>query len=154
MVGCSPQVTFAAPGERTITLTGIDGHGASKSTSVVVNVVQPLTGPPSISITQPYDGALLPRDTYSTLEATVDDPDNGGPITYEWVLHSPNAAQPIVLGTGQVQDGGQANVSWLPATHVSSGCGPLSVTLELKATDAQNESDTASVAVSVNRPPC
>lgn len=76
---------FAAPGTYTVTLTASAPWPCQYppgATTVTVDVGPPASGP-TVAITQPQDGAVLPDNQPSTFVATATAPD-GDPVEIDW----------------------------------------------------------------------
>jgi len=84
VTGCDPQITFASPGPRTLTLTGTDAFGATGTVSVNITVLPPPANyPPVVNITKLSNNLNVGSDTVLQLSGTVTDPE-GGATTQEW----------------------------------------------------------------------
>ena len=143
--GCTPQVTFAALGSRTITLTGADAEGAKDTAPVQVNVVDPPSdSPPFATILSPTAGQGLDPNAYVTLKGTVTDTNGGTAPTGSWSVHAGTTVTEI--GTGD-------QLQWRPADDVVQDCGASAVTLRFTASDAHGTSSDE-VPVYVDWPVC
>ncbi|HET9026943.1 MAG TPA: S8 family serine peptidase [Trueperaceae bacterium] len=130
LTGCIAQAAFATNGARTLTLTGTDGMGASGSASVSITVVDPPPNlPPTVQVTSPANGTSPPIDEPLTLSGTAVDPEDQGPLTYQWTVKL-GVQAPIVVGNS-------ATVQWTPhATYPFDQEGTWSVEVRLTVTDA------------------
>ncbi len=130
LTGCIAQAAFATNGARTLTLTGTDGIGASGSASVSITVVDPPPNlPPTVQVTSPANGTAPPIDEPLTLSGTAVDPEDQGPLTYQWTVKL-GVQAPIVVGN-------TATVQWTPhATYPFDQEGTWSVEVRLTVTDA------------------
>ena len=152
-VGCNPQVAFPTNGPRVITLTGIDNLGAQGSTAVGINVVAaPAAGPPAVTILTPNAFQGLAPAVFVNLSGTANDPDDNGPIQYQWVVV--RNGNETVIGQTAGPDGGQSQLFWRPADHVPPSCGGSVIDLELRATDGDGQTGVDSIELTVMYPPC
>ncbi len=142
--GCEVQVTFPTNGARTLTLTGTDGRGATGTDTVSVNVVEPPPNlPPNVQITSPSDHPepAPPIDQPLTLSATVSDPENDLPLTYQWTVKlGSDTAFPV--GTND------PTVMWTPnSTYAFNQEGTWSVEVRLTVTDSEGNVGSDAVTV-------
>jgi PKD repeat protein len=136
--GCEHEVSFASNGSRTLTLTATDPQGLTNAqpTTVQVNVVEPQGNlPPFVNITNPKDFANIGRDETITLSASVSDPENTTPLSYQWTVKVGNA-NPTVLGS-------TPTVQWKPSQSINfSNEGTYRVELRLNVTDPAGNTGT------------
>lgn len=145
--GCAPQATFTSNGPRTLTATVTDEHGLTGTATVDVQVVDPPpTGPPSVTILQPNDGAGLDAATSHTLEGTATDPDGGTALSYAWYA-TPFGGTDQAIGSG-------ATLDWTPSDHVPFDCGGTQVDLRLEVTDPDGDVGQDEIGVYIAYPPC
>lgn len=156
--GCSPVLTFATPGQRTLYVHGTDADGLSDFDWVSIDVqTGAATGPPQVTIVDPGYGTMFPRTAPVGLVGEATDPDGKSPIQYEWVLTGPYVygGSPVVIGTASGANGQQVSLSWTPSTHVAATCGGVALQLELRAIDADGEQATSpSQPLYISDPPC
>lgn len=155
--GCNPVLQFATPGPRVLTVTGTDGGGLSDSDSISINVTgSPTSGPPQVTILAPGYGNMYPRTATLNLVGKAIDPDGQSPIQYQWILTGPYlyGGSPVVIGTASGANDQQISLSWTPSANVAPTCGGVGLTLELRATDADNEQGSASQPLYISDPPC
>lgn len=128
-VGCEVPVAFATNGIRMLSVTATDPQGAVDSASVQIYVVDPPPDlPPNVQVTSPADGSAPPVNQPVTLSGTADDPENAGPLTYQWTVQLAGQAA-IVVGTS-------ASVQWTPnQTYAFSQAGTYTVEVRLNVTD-------------------
>lgn len=152
--GCTPPVTFATTGVRTITLKGTDSGGAFDTASVAINVVNPpVNGPPTVTILHPAgNNSGFDANTWAWLQGTANDPDNENPLTYTWRLK--DGATWTTLFTGSMNDEQIVNKLWKPANNVPFHCGGKTVRLYLIVTDPDGMSGWDYVEVYIGYPPC
>lgn len=142
--GCQPLATFPGTGEWLVTLSATDSDGAKATDSVTVTVVDPPPhSPPSVTITQPDENAVLDPHVKAKLSGTATDPDGSGRITYKWT---------VTVGNNETQIGNTATMLWTPSDNVK-GCGVKPATLRLYAGDADG-TKSDSVKVYVPYPVC
>lgn len=155
--GCNPLLTFNTSGWRLLTVTGTDGDGLQDSDSVWIEVITGATsGEPEVTIYAPGYGNLHPRTVPLTLTGSAHDPDGKSPIQYEWILSGPYlyGGSPQVIATTSGGNDQQVSLTWTPSAHVAATCGGVSLQLELRATDADNEQGSASQPFYISDPPC
>lgn len=139
VTGCDPQITFASPGPRTLTLTGTDAFGATGTVSVNITVLPPPANyPPVVNITKPSSNLVIQKNTVLQLAGTATDPEGGATTTVWDVTSNYNPAtgtgdtpKVITLGAGG---------TWKPADSFdfSGGCEyNFPVRLRLRAKDPQ-----------------
>lgn len=152
--GCTPSVTFATTGVRTITLKGTDSDGAFDTASVVISVVNPpVNGPPTVTILKPAgNNTGFDANTWVWLQGTANDPDNENPLTYVWKLK--DGATWTTLFTGSMNDEEIVNKFWKPSNNVPFHCGGKTVRLYLIVTDPDGMGGSAYVEVYIGYPPC
>ena len=128
-VGCEVPVAFATNGARTLTLTATDPHGASDAVTVQISVVDPPPDlPPNVQVTNPADGSSPPVNQPVTLSGVASDPENAGPLAYQWTVQLSDQA-PIVVGNA-------ASVQWTPdQTYAFNQEGTYTVEVRLNVTD-------------------
>jgi serine protease len=140
--GCALDATFGSNGSWTVTLTGKDSDGATRSSTVPVTV----TDPPAIpepTIHEPNDGAFLQTGRSHTLRGSAKS-SSTAPISYQWAVNYGGSDQ--VIGNGQ-------QIEWTPDVVVSCDQS-YEATLKLRASNTSG-SKTASIRVRVgNDTPC
>ena len=157
--GCSTTLTFTSPGQRTITVSGADPNGAPAQAQVTVNVSDAAAnGPLQVTHLQPLGSPLLQREQVHNLSAIAVDPDAAGAIQFEWLLKGSyligGSNGQVSLGSQQANSGSAATISWLPSNFVAPACGGVVLELEVVATTANNETDSASQQITVSGPLC
>jgi hypothetical protein len=141
--GCERAVSFPTLGKRTLTLKGIDSHGATATATRQVTVQAiPAGSKPVVTIVDPHDGDLLDPSPAIALNSSVNA--GAGAVTYRWTVDP--------FGT-EVDIGSDATLSWVPQSNVPFRCGGHSVVLKLYATNA-NGTGTASINIRVLYPVC
>jgi hypothetical protein len=145
LTGCSPEVTFATTGERTLTVTATDSRGGTGTAQVSLTVAGgPPGGPaPTVRITAPVDGDTiyeLPRAL--TLNSESTDPAGGG-LDHTWSVTYPYDP---ATGTGPTtevispQPLRPFGARWLPAdtfdTETWCGLDGRLIRLNLEVVDA------------------
>jgi hypothetical protein len=153
--GCSPQVSFATAGQRTIILTGNDPDGGSPGVATVkVNVVPLAAGsPPVVSILSPTLNQVVGPTgtgpiTLKGIAAAVD----GKPVSYRWMLQG---NPPQAIGQGSASNNQPFTTSWNPTPQqLPFGCGGYTFTIRLEATDSGNAIGSDSVPAYVPFPVC
>ncbi|MCB1057282.1 MAG: hypothetical protein KDD11_17415 [Acidobacteria bacterium] len=155
--GCSPVFTFSSPGWRIMTVTGTDADGLQGSDSIWIQVLNAAqSGSPQVTILAPGYGSAYPRTASLTLVGKALDPDGKSPIQYEWVLKGPYlyGGSEVVIGTTSGANGQAQSLTWSPAGVVAPTCGGVSLTLELRAVDADGEQGSVAQPFYVSDPPC
>jgi hypothetical protein len=150
--GCSPQVSFATPGPRTIVLTGLDPEGGTGVATASVNVVAFAAGsPPIVSILSPTTNEVIgPAGPISLkgIAAAVD----GKPVSYRWMFQG---NPPVAIGQGSASNNQAFTTTWNPTPQqLPFGCGGYSITIRLEATDTGNAVGSDSVPAYVPYPVC
>ncbi len=125
--GKTPTHTYAAPATYTVTLTVADPNGSSSKTASVV-----LNRAPTAAIASPANSASFVQGTSVTFTGTGTDPEDGALSGASLVWSS---SRDGVMGTG--------------ASFATSALSVGSHTVTLTATDAQNATGTAIVAITV-----
>ena len=142
--GCEKAVSFAALGQRTLTLTGTDKDGLTATVTRKVNVqAVPPKAPPVVSIVDPHDGDLVDPGTAIALNGAVNP--GAGASTFRWSVNFSSGAE-VDIGSTQT-------LAWGPGENVPFRCGGHSVVLKHYATNA-NGTGTASINVRVFYPVC
>jgi hypothetical protein len=155
--GCNPLLTFNTSGWRLLTVTGTDADGLQDSDSVWIEVITgPASGPPQVTIHAPGHSNLYPRTVPLTLTGSAHDPDGKSPIQFEWILSGPYlyGGSPQVIATNSANNDQQVSLTWTPSTKVAATCGGVSLQLQLRATDADNEQGSTSQPLYISDPPC
>ncbi|MGH0036367.1 MAG: hypothetical protein ACQGVK_15175 [Myxococcota bacterium] len=153
VTGCTPAVVFPNPGIYLLTLEGVDPANQTGSHSIYVQVVGPPTaGPPLVTIKDPDPGQGFGPNTWVAMTGYGLDPDGKSPIQYEWILVGPNGSQS--LATTSAASGADTPIQYWNTGWDPGSCGGTPYTLELHATDADNETSMDSVNVTVTMPPC
>ncbi|MGB9367045.1 MAG: hypothetical protein WCE79_13645 [Xanthobacteraceae bacterium] len=158
-IGCAPQVSFATPGPRMISLSGADAQGTLGSTMVSVKVVNaPASGPPAVTILRPINDQFVDLNASPTLalKGIAKDPDGKSPLSYRWLLKGvPESGGDILLAQGSTQNDQPFANTWAPkVAQLPFRCGGYFVTLELDATDADHQIGTDSVTLIIEHPVC
>lgn len=152
-IGCNPTVNFPTTGARTITLTGTDSDGLKDTASVTIAVTNPpANSPPIVTILNPKDNGYFDHSETVLLIGKADDPDNQGPITYEWKIKYGNTVKTIFQGSAG--DAQSFLKTWKPSNDVPSDCGGWPVRLYLYATDAGGKTGAAYIDIYVAYPVC
>ncbi|MFW6080137.1 MAG: S8 family serine peptidase, partial [Gemmatimonadota bacterium] len=136
--GCAVTATFADAGPRTVTMHATDSHGAAVITEAEVTAVDPPENlPPSVTVTSPDNGAVVPHDTLFTLDGTATDPEGELDLERAWY-----ALWPYDEATGESDNetliGLGGSVEWRPTDTMSFTCGEhqsATVRVELRVTD-------------------
>ena len=132
--GTFRSVTLTEIGEHTITLTATDSQGETGSASITVTVTQPNLGP-TASISAPADDATFGPGDSVALRGRGTDPEDGTLPGTQLSWHSSLQGD---LGSGTFRS--------VTLTVVGEH------TITLTATDAQGESGSASIQVTVTEP--
>ncbi|MDC6352789.1 PKD domain-containing protein [Zeaxanthinibacter sp. PT1] len=130
----NPLHTFATAGTYEVTLTVSDASGLESSANVTITVSEPANeAPTAIALADPTSGSAPLEVMFSGIDST----DDSGIVSYLW----------------DFQDGTTSTEA--EVTHIFDSEGTYNVTLTV--TDAEGESDTATVAIVVgaaeNLPP-
>lgn len=144
--GCEASVTFNTLGQRTITLTATDVHGASASQTVTIDVTSYADGsPPLVTIVSPTDGSAHDRKVDMTLDgASLED---GDAATYRWLLVNGMSGGPEVIAE-------TLDAVWRPSDHLPFNCGGYEdVALRLEGTD-KDGTTSDEVVVDIWDSPC
>ena len=132
--GTSRSATLTEIGEHTITLTATDSEGETGSVSITVTVTQPNLGPTAL-ISAPTDDATFGPGDSVALRGRGTDPEDGTLPGTQLSWHSSLQGD---LGSGTFRS--------VTLTVVGEH------TITLTATDAQGESGSASIQVTVTEP--
>lgn len=150
--GCRPEVTFAAPATRVITLIGTDDEGNEGQATVTIDVLAfPTTGEPVPTIHWPLNASSLPPDEEAVLVATAtdpDDPDDELGLTWRWTVAN--------LESSRVETdiGSSPTILWMPQDDVAFTCGGQNIIIRVYVTDAAGETGTAEIDAYVSYPLC
>ena len=143
--GCTPQVTFATTGSRTLTLTANAPSGETGSTTRTFDVVAPPPGP-SPYITTPHDGAQI--GVYSCSSGPVSLVGGSvfgtGTVALKWTIVGP----PNEVALTITDDTSSTATLNLPGAN--GGQQPLDYVLTLTATDADNVSSSRSITITTS----
>jgi hypothetical protein len=128
-VGCEVPVAFASNGNRTLTVTATDPQGASDVATVQISVVDPPPDlPPNVVVTTSAASSNPPLDQPITLMGDATDPEDAGPLTYEWTYQL-GVLAPVVIGD-------QATIQWTPNQSIAfNQAGLYTVQVRLNVTD-------------------
>lgn len=136
--GMRVETTFATLGQRTVTATATDSHGATATATIVIDAQNT---PPQVFSDQPYLGQTFYRGLPGKLRAGSFDPNEPGQAlpcdALVWTSSDPEDPDP--LGAGCVVD-------------VEFGRSGLRL-LTLTGTDSHGGQDTHTVSVNVLEPP-
>jgi hypothetical protein len=129
VVGCDVPVAFESNGVRTLTVTATDPQGAIDVATVQIDVVDPPPDlPPNVQVTSPANGSAPPVDQPLTLSGIASDPEDAGPLTYQWTVQL--GAEP------EIEVGTAASVQWTPMDdYAFDQEGAWTVVVRLRATD-------------------
>ena len=143
--GCTPQVTFATTGSRTLTLTANPPSGETGSTTRTFDVVAAPPGP-SPYITTPHDGQSVGVYSCSSGPVSLAGGSVGGTgtVALKWTIVGP--ANEIALGITN----DTAETATLNLPGALGGQQPLDYVLTLTATDANNLSNSTSVTITTS----
>jgi hypothetical protein len=152
ITGCDPRVTFSSNGARTLTLTGTDARGATATSNVSVNVIDPPANlPPVANISKPLNNIFVGPDQLIDILGTAADPE-GGAVTLSYDITYP---YDLATGTGIATQviTVPATGKWKPSDSITfSSCEvDMFVRLRLHAKDPQNNDGTDFVVIRVNR---
>ena len=158
--GCEKNnVVFTTTGTRTITLTATDPHGGTGTDTVTVNiVVKPPTGPPTVHISRPKEGAAFAASSKIRLDYTLSDP-GGTPqsqYTVVWKLNTGSGGEKTITPkTCTVQVGGFPIIftCFVPADYGISNNGVKPSTLTLSITDPEGLTGTDTVNILIGEVP-
>jgi Papain family cysteine protease len=153
--GCDLEATFNTLGTRTLTLTATDANGGIGSTTRVINVqAVPLQGPPIVNILKPTQNQSVIPTNKLFVSYTAKDPDNGSPLTYQWLIRYSSNSQVVEKTVTTKFDPLLLKPYFIPADYVPANCGGRAAELELKVTDPQGETGSDKVGIYVYYPVC
>lgn len=145
--GCQPVFDFGVVGQKTVTLEATSFENKRGSTQVKIQVNKPpLNAPPIVTVTKPEDNANLDPYAYHVLEGHAVDPDETGPITYEWRVFYRDDNTGSVIGNA-------AKINWRPNDHVAPSPGGQYVRLQLKASDPDGSDTDSAENILIQYPP-
>jgi len=140
LTGCSADVRFGTPGDRSVTVETRDSFGVYAAATVVVHVAPLPSDPPPdvhLSVTRRGgravvlgDDAVEPTDAPLHLAANATDDD---PLLYIWFAHGP--------GDSLVFLGDTPTLDWDPATSFPQNGFDVGIRIELRVWDGVNPAD-------------
>jgi hypothetical protein len=161
LTGCSAEVRFATPGQRTLTVTATDSRGATGTAQVSLTVTggPPGRPAPTVRITSPADGdTIYELPVALTLVSESTDPAGGGldhtwSVTYPYDPATGTGAATEVIAPLPLRPFG---ARWLPAetfdTETWCGLDGRAIRLNLEVADAEGR--TASDHIVLRTHPC
>jgi len=124
--GCTPGVTFATTGPRTIAVSVTNPQGQTGTDAVDLDVVEPLAdGPPVVSITSPTVLQAFTQAQRAYVAFSVVDPSPLPPISVEWTIGYGQGGDrlPITLITDpRPRPGSPSNQYFRPSDYVTPIC--------------------------------
>jgi hypothetical protein len=161
--GCTPMVSFATTGPRTITVSLTNQYGQTGSDKVDITVVEPPDdGPPVVNITSPEIQAVFTSGQRAYVAYSVVDPSPEPPTSVEWsISYGQGGTQiPITLITDpRPTPFRPSNRYFRPSDYVTPLCfhntnpSLQPYVLRMVYTNSEGRSATARVPIYLNQKP-
>ncbi len=157
-LGCSPNISFANNGSRTLTLTATDNTNAKGTATVTINVVDPPpSGPPVVEITYPKVNIDYNPKGKVRLSYSLTDPGGvpGSQYTVVWKVALGRTSKTITP-LNYALNNTLIYKYFIPQDYFSlDGCGDLNqLKVSITVTDPEGLSDTDTVTITTFSPPC